>query len=159
MFLRFVFSASVDRLSPFLLRPCMFLSAAYISSDARDNEVRRDRKHKFLQSLGDQKIKIKTKLRSVRNFSKENILTLPNAISVCRLLVTPALGYLIIHGEYVYAVGTICYSLSPTCVGCYLNMPDFRTQSADERLKKSKQLYYRSYGRDPVSADPKRTMV
>ena len=84
----------------------MFLSAAYISSDARDNEVRRDRKHKFLQSLGDQKIKIKTKLRSVRNFSKENILTLPNAISVCRLLVTPALGYLIIHGEYVYAVGT-----------------------------------------------------
>ena len=104
MFLRFVFSASIDRLFPSLLRPCKLLSAAHISSDSRDNEIRRDRK--FLQNLSNHRIKIKTKLRSVKNFSKENILTLPNVISVCRLLVTPVLGYLIIRGDYVYATGT-----------------------------------------------------
>ncbi|KAI6652873.1 hypothetical protein LOD99_4259 [Oopsacas minuta] len=103
---RFKFSASIGKVLPSLLRPCNFPPLVSVSNYTytRGRVVSRI-DQKFIQNLGSHKIKIKTKLQSVKNFSKENILTLPNAISLARLLATPGLGYLILNNNHMYATG------------------------------------------------------
>ena len=119
MFHRFVFSATILKpgfslirlgtISRSRLSPLAFVS----NGNGKKGELSFKANRKFIQDLDNHKIKIKTKLQSVKKFSKENIFTFPNAISLSRLLTTPILGYLIIHNNYAIAAVTfsiLCFS-------------------------------------------------
>ena len=118
MFHRLVFSRSVVRPASPLIRFGIISRSSTLSpfsfvSNGTKGKLYFRTENKFIANLGNHKIKIKTKLQSVKSFSKENILTFPNAISFSRLLTTPVLGYLIIYNNYAIAAVTfsiLCFS-------------------------------------------------
>ena len=118
MFHIFVFSRSVVRPASHQIRFGIISVSSRLSplafvSDGPNGKLSLNPDKKIISNLGSHRIKIKTKLQSVKKFSKENILTFPNAISLSRLLATPVLGYLIIHNNYGIAAVTfsiLCFS-------------------------------------------------
>lgn len=44
------------------------------------------------------------------NLTHENIYNLPNALTFSRLLLTPVIGYLVLHDQYAWAVGLFVYA-------------------------------------------------
>jgi cardiolipin synthase len=40
----------------------------------------------------------------------ENIYTIPNILTVSRLIATPAIGYLVLHDQHAWAVGLFAYA-------------------------------------------------
>src|SRR6185436_17205803 len=52
----------------------------------------------------------KTSVEQPRATRHENIYTLPNLLTVSRLMATPAIGYCILHDEHWWAVGLLAWA-------------------------------------------------
>ena len=104
-----------------------FVPAVSVSNGKKGRIVQANKK--LIQKLGNQKIKIKSKLQSVKSFSKENIFTLPNLLSMGRLVTTPFLGYLILHSLHSYAAATFALLSATDLVDGYIAR-NFKGQSS-----------------------------
>ncbi|XP_076268270.1 putative cardiolipin synthase (CMP-forming) [Rhynchophorus ferrugineus] len=75
----------------------------------RDTEQRlKERGNIILQDIKDTKTKVKEKVEEI--VEKENIYTIPNLLCVSRMVVSPYLGFLIVQGNFHFALGVLGFA-------------------------------------------------
>lgn len=67
-----------------------------------------ERKAVLVQELRDKKTKVKEKVKEMEEIvERENILTIPNGLCVCRGILAPYVGYVIVQGDHPLAIGLL----------------------------------------------------
>ncbi|CAG9764815.1 unnamed protein product [Ceutorhynchus assimilis] len=75
----------------------------------RDREQRlKERGYVILQDLKDTKSRVKERVEEI--VERENIYTIPNFLCVARMVVSPYLGYLIVQGNFDFALGVLGFA-------------------------------------------------
>lgn len=64
-----------------------------------------EKKNDFVKDMREKKTKVREKMEEV--IERENILTIPNILTVCRGLLAPYVGYVIVQGDFPLAVGLL----------------------------------------------------
>lgn len=65
----------------------------------------KERKDVLIQELRDKKIKVKERVEEI--VERENIMTIPNLLSVGRSILAPYVGYVIVQEQYELAIGLV----------------------------------------------------
>ncbi|KAB8416404.1 hypothetical protein FH972_024923 [Carpinus fangiana] len=73
-----------------------------------NNNTDPDPQKSVVQQTKDLRKTIQTKLS--QNLTHENIYNLPNALTLSRLVLTPVIGYLVLHDQHAWAVGLFVYA-------------------------------------------------
>jgi len=68
----------------------------------------KERGHVLLQDIRETKSKVKEKVEEV--VEKENIYTIPNLLCITRMMVSPYLGFLIVQGNFNFALGVLGFA-------------------------------------------------
>ncbi|XP_030754498.1 probable cardiolipin synthase (CMP-forming) [Sitophilus oryzae] len=75
----------------------------------RDTEQKlKERGYVILQDIKDTKTKVKAKVEEI--VEKENIYTVPNFLCISRIIVSPYLGFLIVQGNFDFALGILGFA-------------------------------------------------
>lgn len=71
----------------------------------------RERKETLVQGIRDKQTMVQEKVRAMEEIvERENILTIPNLLSVARSFLAPYIGYTIIQGHYQLAIGLLVFA-------------------------------------------------
>lgn len=76
--------------------------------DCLQTEISPTSKPKLIDSTKALQQRVKERISGLT--THENIYTIPNILTVTRLIAAPAVGYLILHGHPVYAVSLFAYA-------------------------------------------------
>uniref|UniRef100_A0A1L8DYD2 cardiolipin synthase (CMP-forming) n=1 Tax=Nyssomyia neivai TaxID=330878 RepID=A0A1L8DYD2_9DIPT len=71
----------------------------------KKKEILLERKNELVQDLREKRTKVRERMEEV--IEKENIMTIPNLLCVMRGVLAPYLGYVIIQGDFTFAIGLL----------------------------------------------------
>uniref|UniRef100_A0A914XDW6 cardiolipin synthase (CMP-forming) n=1 Tax=Plectus sambesii TaxID=2011161 RepID=A0A914XDW6_9BILA len=83
-------------------RPLAF--TASIGNNSREN--RTEKIERFQQNM----TKVRQQLKDQTDAMKENVMTVPNALCVARIVLSPVIGYLVVNGQYTVALGLFSFA-------------------------------------------------
>ena len=87
---------------------CWSCHRRYLASERKKDDNDKKPRPKLVESTRKLREQVQSKLASLT--PHENIYTVPNLLTFSRLLAAPAIGYLVLHDHYAWAVGLFAYA-------------------------------------------------